>query len=525
MLIIRQHRTVFSAIKILALLCLVSLNSPKVVLALSYWDALFAIGFDPDEGRPDPKAACQQIERLIKLRNAVHARPVVDKQLKIKIRQVESRISSMDAGNLYHQLPYADKTRIWRGIGILGLLDDDHYKLSIIDPEIENWIISPPGETPGHWGPQKNFGDFGLRAFIRPTNNNTFRLATEGHIDINDLNPSNMVRTIKQFATAMWLFARGGDLPPNDFYKGSTLDDGSRRVIYGLAEDFPRLFAVFNQYFIIENVVFGDVSEGAGPINFEIVVRLNIDTITKDYPYLGMLFSRFKGALDYQETWFDDQNRPLGTLAFDGDQYRFSIRFKTQAGHFLALTENSNIINEMGVDLTVSGHQRFYMNHTFNLNIAGLKLDLKALKINLDYYFDDKTANVTAKIRQTPQEITAQGLILGFLPVWLVDFFIPSNIEDLTREFFQTLATGNDGDGLSIRYGNFSKETLSGSLWFLTDAEVLANGIVKFAFNLERKMIRDEEKVLEDIRVFAQQLWKAFYLDYLRIKLLKFCQK
>ncbi len=51
-------------------------------------------------------------------------------------------------------------------------------------------------------------------------------------------------------------------------------------------------------------------------------------------------------------------------------------------------------------------------------------------------------------LRQTPQEITAQGLILGFLPIWLIDFFIPSNIEDMTQAFFQTLASGNDGDDL-----------------------------------------------------------------------------
>ena len=320
------------------------------------------------------------------------------------------------------------------------------------------------------------------------------------------------------------MLAKDGDLPPNDFFKGSALDDRSLRVIYGFAREFPCLFAAFNQYFIVENVVSGEVSESTGPITFDIVVRININAIKKDYPYLGMLLSRLKGTLNYQGTLFDMQNRPMGTMVFDGDQFRFSTRFKTQAGRFLALTNNPNITKEPGVDLTVAGSQRFYMIHTFRLNMVGLKLDIKALKVDLEYYYDLNTANVTAKLRQTPEEITAEGLILGFLPVSLIDLFIPSNIEDMTQAFFQSLASGNDGDGLSIRYGNLTKISLSGNLWLLTDAEVMSNGIIKFAFNIQRRIVRGEDRLLEDIRVFAQQLWKAFYLDYLRIKLLKFCQ-
>ena len=46
MSIIRRHRTVYNAAKILSLLCLVLLNSQKVGFALSYLDAIFEIGFN-----------------------------------------------------------------------------------------------------------------------------------------------------------------------------------------------------------------------------------------------------------------------------------------------------------------------------------------------------------------------------------------------------------------------------------------------------------------------------------------------
>ena len=148
-------------------------------------------------------------------------RPVFDEKLNTEIQEVESRISSLDAGNLYNQLPYSDNIGVWRGIGIRGGFDDDHYQLSIIDPDIENWVNSYSRGIPERWGPHKNFGDFGLRAFIRPASNNSFRFATEGQLYIDDLNSSNLMRIVKQLVNAAWVLAGDGDHPPSEFFKGS----------------------------------------------------------------------------------------------------------------------------------------------------------------------------------------------------------------------------------------------------------------------------------------------------------------
>ncbi len=209
-------------------------------------------------------------------------------------------------------------------------------------------------------------------------------------------------------------------------------------------------------------------------------------------------------------------------MAFDSDKYRFWMRFRTQQGRFLFLDENPDNAKEAGVGLTDPGNQNFYMTYTFGLKFVGLKLNIEALKVNLDYFFDDHGASVKAELRQPPEEITAEGLIMGVLPIWLINFLIPSNIEDMTREFFQILASGNDGEGVSMLFGSIPEESLKDNLWLLTDAEVPSNGTIRFAFNLQRKMVREEDKLLGDIKIFEQQLWKAFYLDFLRIKLLKF---
>lgn len=525
MSIIRQHRIIYYTATVFLLPNFVLFSFQRAGYALSYWDAIFEIGFNPETQEIDSTNACKQIERLVRFRNAVHELPVFDENLNDKIREVESRISSLDAGNLYNQLHYSINNGVWRSIGIRGGLEDDHYQLSLVNPAIENWVNFSSKCIPELWGPQEQFGDFGLRAFIRPVTNGTFRLATEGHTYIDDLNSANMIRIIQRLVEVMWMLAKDGDHPSTEFFEDSDLDDQSLKVIFGLAKDFPNLFTIFDRYFTIENVVSREPNGSSGPKTFDIAIRINVSAIKKHYPHLGMLIDRLNGMLNFQSIVFDAQNRPLCTIAFDSDKYLFSMRFRTQQGRFLSIDENPANVKEAGVGLTDPGNQNFHMTHTFRLKFVGLKLNIEALKINFYYFFDDSGANVRAELRQPPEEITAEGLIMGVLPIWLIDFLIPSNIEDMTREFFQTLASGNNGEGVSILFGSIPEKPLKDNLWLLTDAEVPSNITMRFAFNLQRNMVREEDKLLEDIKVFEQQLWKAFYLDFLRIKVPKFCRQ
>ena len=135
--------------------------------------------------------------------------------------------------------------------------------------------------------------------------------------------------------------------------------------------------------------------------------------------------ARLKGMLSFQATVFDTRDRPIGSMTFEGEKYLLSLRFRTQRGHFLVLDENRNNATEAGIGLTVSGKRHFYLMYSFRLNIVGLKLNIEALKVNLDYFFDDYGTQVKAELRHPPKEVTAQGLVMGFLPIWLIGFFYP----------------------------------------------------------------------------------------------------
>ena len=88
----------------------------------------------------------------------------------------------------------------------------------------------------------------------------------------------------------------------------------------------------------------------------------------------------------------------------------------------------------------------------------------------------------------------------------------------MIREFFSIMADGNDGEGSTIEFGSYSEENLQDNFWLRTDTEVLANGTMKFGFNLQQKLRGRRRDLSKEIQTFRQKLREAFYQDYLRIR-------
>ena len=56
------------------------------------------------------------------------------------------------------------------------------------------------------------------------------------------------------------------------------------------------------------------------------------------------------------------------------------------------------------------------------------------------------------------------------------------------------------------------------------DADVLGNGAIKLAFNLQRKLVSSQEALIKEFKAFNNQLIHAFYQDFLRMRVKIGCQ-
>ena len=497
-----------------ALLVLLLLTLPGNTSAESYWDAVFELGFDPKIQQVDRKLACNRIEKIFQLNALISDNLVIDEKLPVTPGQLQSRMTSLDVGNLHGLLPYSDSESQWRGVGIRGQSHVTSYNLSIIDPEIKEWLQSWKKGHPAKWAAAEHFGDIALRSIVRPSPNDTYRFVTEGQLNLGDLPAINLTRVIDSALIALWRQASGSVDPPGHLLAELPLDEHSKQMVIGFARDFPNLFKEIDPYIIIERIVSPNSLRGNAGVLFDLKSRFNADAFANDYPEFGKLIKKMRGAIHMRAQAFDDTGQPLAVIEVDSIKNLLNVQFLTANGHLFPLSQNVQYKMADGFNFIDKGISQFHIKCDVQINIVGLRSSIEGLKFAFEYLNKDQGPAIKVNFSETPKAVVAGGHAFGFLPVWFIDILIPSNVENLTSHFLRTLANSSEGLGAKIEFGSFQGESAKNNLYLFTEADVLANGIIKLGFNLQRQMQIDQEKIAAEIRKFRKIIWTALYQDY-----------
>jgi hypothetical protein len=503
---------------ILACILSVSIISGGKCFAQSYWDAIFELGYEPITQRVNHVLAYRRIEGIHRFRELIFDHLTADQDLLIKLKNLNSRITSLDVANVYDFLPYSDSDNMWRGIGVRGQSDLNAYRLKMVDPDIEEWLNFSTENHPGIAGSQDHFGDIGLGIFIRPLRKDTFKFLTEARLYLADIPAANLMRVIMGILTTTWVYAVDAANLPTDIIEQNALDRQGVKILNGISNDFPDLFGITSQYCNIENIFSSNNENAEDSLAFNIRARLNREALSIHYPEIGTLLGKWREIVRFKARIFDKQDQLMGMVALDSLNNSFSMQFRMRSDRFIPMHDNGILKMNTGFSLIGAGPTQLKVVCDIHLNIVGMQLKIDALPVVLDYRHNDGGPHLMARLVQAPQKIEVDGSVYGVIPVWMVDLLIPSNVQEVMDSFFQTLAKGNDGNGSMIRIDSFSEQALKQSLLLNTDAEVLANGTLKLGFNLQRKFITMPPELRVEIRAFKKQLWDALYHDFQRIK-------
>jgi len=251
----------------------------------------------------------------------------------------------------------------------------------------------------------------------------------------------------------------------------------------------------------------------------KIRVRLNCEAFSLHYPEIGKILKKWREIVKFKARIFDKRDQLMGMVELDSTNNLFTMQFRILSDRFISMHDDGILKINNEFSLTAAGSTQFKVVCDIHLNIVGVQLKIDALPVVLDYRYSDGGPHLKARLVQAPQKIEAGGSVYGVIPIWMVDLLIPSNVQEIMNNFFQTLAMGNDGNGSVIRIYSFPEQASKQSFLLNTNAEVLANGTIKLGFNLQRKFFAMPPELLVEIRAIKKQLWHALYRDYQRIKI------
>jgi hypothetical protein len=482
--------------------------------AQTYWDAIFEIGYDSMNQRVNPVLACDRLDKIFQLNTLVTDHLIIDERLRSKIQDMQSRSTSMDARDLYDDLPYAVAGSQWQALGARGTSNPDSYQLYLAKPEIKTGLSSSTRVQTGISDHQHRFGDMNRQTLIRPTQKNSFRFVTQGQLYLDDLPPDNLARVLSGLLKTLWVQASRGMDPPADFFDNSALNQQSKKILYGVAAEFPNLFGFLRQYVNIDAVIPAKFERIAESVMFDLKGRLNRDAFVTDYPEMAKLLDVFEGTASVRSRIFDVYGGLLLTLQFDFQRNLVNIQFRTSNGRLFPISGFREPEEQSGFGLIDTEATRFRVISDIHMNMVGLHFDIEGLQIVVEYANSEDGLLLKASLKQSPRAVAISGRMLGVFPVWLVDLLIPSNIEDIISDYFKTLAQSNAGQGAEIQFGSPPPQPLNNSLWLRADAEIKSNGTLKLGSSIQRAVAFDYQKFVSQAGEFRKRLWHAFYQDY-----------
>ena len=514
----------YNKIVLFVLIIMIWLLPCDRILAQSYWDAIFELGYDPFTQQVSNRLACHRINRLYELQVQVSEYLEVDPELQSRIQNLHSRLTSLDAANLYDNMPYSDQASLWRGVGIRGSSKAQTYQLIMYNPDISRWLSSSGRNNSGFNSAAVQFGDINLKAFVKPERENTYRMAADAQIYLDDIPALTVPRMLDGVLKTLWLHADSDIKSAARAQPETLLNRQSISVLNGLTRDFPGLVRIILTYFTVDNIISSEPDRPDGSALLEIRAQFNQEAFAKDFPEIENLLSELKDSVFFRIRLHDEQDRLMGIMELDSVDKEFGIQLRIRNGRLLPLIAGTGDRNKNSFNFSAPGCKQFYIAYDIHLNVVGLRLDIESLPIAVDYMNQGHDLEIKACLWQPPEIINAGGWAFGFIPLWLVNALIPSNVEELTTNFFRTLALGNEGEGTQIRLESSGVREMKNYIRLQAGTEVLGNGTIKLAFNMQRKLLARQKALLKEIRAFNKQFTAAFYQDYQRVKSIRGCQ-
>lgn len=490
----------------------------------SYWDAIFELGYDPATEQTSDVRACRRIETAYEFTRLVSGHTEADRELSEAYREMRERLSSLDAGNLYTMLPYKATGSAWRAIGINGRSQKGLYRLSAYDPGIDQDIIPPVNGGNGSFSDLKHFGDFNFRTFLTPVAKSNYRFNAGLNFYTDELPAVIIPRIVASILTVAYQHASSAEIPPERLARKYALNQPGLRVLAGFVADFPDYSATIMRFFEIENIVSATNQSKDGSQRFDFRIRINRKAFAELYPEIHATLERLNGLIHIKGRVFDMRDRLLGYVDLDPGNDLLILQLRVLKGRLLPLDDSGRPGDPAGISLTGPGLTQLYAELDIHIDMVGLKLDVVSLTVPIDYLPDNRGLNLKVCLVQPPDVVHAGGRAFGFLPLWLIDMLIPSNVQEITGDFFQALTVANDGRGSLLEFEGTAGAEGKNHLLTRAEAEVLSNGTIKMGFNMQRRLAREQQKLIAEFNRFDEQLRKAFYRDYQRIKPSRGCR-
>ncbi|MFT3928480.1 MAG: hypothetical protein QM778_38480 [Myxococcales bacterium] len=398
----------------------------------------------------DVQGAVQTLDKVTQALSAAIHKYEIDKPTQKFIDGVLDELHDFDLDGVYKLLP--DERDGGRELNVKGALTGDRYLISRAEPGSKYFVSMT--------GPRSGLADFSLYVHADQRENSEMDSLVVGGAAGLGVGPLSYRHAVEAQRELLRIVTTGNadagatqSLP-----KSGLAREAVRETNPGLGdEDIDALALLFDAYPTLARALIdlGRVEDirvaDTGKNYFHITTSMRAEPkrMEKKYPALARHARRLADILTAKARLLDDKGRDLARFSVDSEKLQLTIEVYVRDGQLLPFDDNQVYENEP-FDPMVEGQRKFSLTANARINMLGIVVNIKNLRGDAMYEAHDSYASATATMTNVPK-LKVEGRALGLFSPGFLDIFIPSNIQDITEQFFRVVAKGNDGKGSSRR--------------------------------------------------------------------------
>jgi hypothetical protein len=426
---------------------------------------------------------------------------------------LEKSVSRFEFSDLYNSKYMKQAASGEKYLVYSGEYTKKAYRISLLDKEFSEVGIS-------------KFGDFATRLSLKK---NEFSSVKEGsYSKSNSYTGELKARTVfgkVSHETGLVLMEellkvvdpqnveKIAELPTKAYKELKGQDE--RKLVGILERDFPKFLKYINFYTKATKAAQIISHNGKKITRIDIQGTINKRTVQRDFPYLA---EYLEDVLDLGWLHFEIRNTD-GAKLLD-----LHLNSKTLEMKFLCFTTQGKVIpftvkekteillDTKAIELSKLNNFPFQVKVDFYGNIYGLKFENPEILFHCNFQKKADTGILKAELRSiAPTKVS--GGFSYLIPSWLIDIFIPGNMEEIVNHFFQVLVKANDGEGSFISLQWDREKTI----WFFhTEArsEFLDNFFIRFGLRVWNHKIWPAESARKNLAQAVGRGIDLFIDDY-----------
>ncbi|MEK7487082.1 MAG: hypothetical protein AABZ60_22365 [Planctomycetota bacterium] len=285
-------------------------------------------------------------------------------------------------------------------------------------------------------------------------------------------------------------------------------------TLWRVKHSYPYLYELIHHYVSLYSLM---APEKEIPQKVDICGTVNWVRLQHDYPKLTEWMQKFRRVMNSHITFQDEDNRILTYWNMNSRELTLRSKFAIDFDGLVPMNDRTEVGMNYGFKLQELKAYDFFADFLLDLNVLGLQIEIKNLKAHLHLTLNPQEGRLTYEFLPDC-DVSVQGNLLYFLPKGMIDMLLPSNIEELIKNFIGELIREQSAQG-----GLVITKVENGYLWKIYSKQhLLNNGFLQIAANFVRLKFnltpeqRSElgEMFLRIVFAFAEQPYDEMKKQY-----------